>query len=54
VTDDDFTAWTAGGRASLIAEGRDPDALAASVTSASAYLDRLAAGHGGRFGSLVR
>jgi GMP synthase-like glutamine amidotransferase len=53
VTDDDFTAWTTGGRASLIAEGRDPDALAASVTSASAYLDRLAAGHGGRFGSLV-
>lgn len=52
VTDDDFAAWTAGGRASLIAEGHDPAALLASVTSASAYLDALAAGHGRGFGAI--
>jgi GMP synthase-like glutamine amidotransferase len=52
VTDDDFAAWTAGGHASLVAEGHDPAALLASVTAASAYLDTLAAGHGSRFGAI--
>jgi GMP synthase (glutamine-hydrolysing) len=52
VTDEDFEAWTAGGHASLVAEGHDPAALLASVTSASAYLDALAAGHGRGFGAI--
>jgi GMP synthase (glutamine-hydrolysing) len=52
VTDDDFATWTAGGRTSLIAEGLDPDALLASVTSRSAYLDGLARTHGDGFGSM--
>jgi GMP synthase (glutamine-hydrolysing) len=49
VSDDDFATWTVGGHASLVAEGLDPAALLASVTSASAYLDTLAAGHGDGF-----
>jgi GMP synthase (glutamine-hydrolysing) len=52
VTDEDFAAWTAGGRTSLIAEGHDPAGLLASVTSASPYLDALAAGHGRGFGAI--
>jgi GMP synthase (glutamine-hydrolysing) len=52
VTDEDFAAWTAGGRTSLIAEGHDPAELLASVTSASPYLDALAAGHGRGFGAI--
>jgi GMP synthase-like glutamine amidotransferase len=49
VTDDDFAAWTDSGRASLVAAGHDPAALLGSVTSRSAYLDLLAAGHGDGF-----
>jgi GMP synthase-like glutamine amidotransferase len=53
VTDEDFARWTAGGHASLVAEGHDPDALLESVTSRTAYLDRIARTHGARFGSIA-
>jgi hypothetical protein len=52
VTDADFAEWTRGGHASLVAEGHDPAALLASVTSASGYLDTVAAAHAGGFGAV--
>jgi len=52
VTDDDFAEWTRGGHASLVAEGHDPAALLASVTSASGYLDTVAAAHAGGFATI--
>jgi GMP synthase-like glutamine amidotransferase len=52
VTDDDFAEWTRGGHASLVAEGHDPSAVLASVTSASGYLDTVAAAHADGFGTI--
>ena len=52
VTDADFAEWTKGGYASLVAEGYDPAALLVSVTSASGYLDTVAAAHAEGFGTI--
>lgn len=52
VTDHDFADWTRLGATALVAEGHDPAGLRESVTSASGYLDTVAAAHAGSFGTI--